>query len=196
MCGVVWCYIGPLEEAEAVFQPIRRFGPPAFEFLGPMPFPMLQSMFDALLRPGLQWYWKGDFINELSDEAIALHVQHGLRLPTPLSTAHFYPVDGAVHEVGSNETAFSYRGATWSAVIGGIDPDPSNKDRITAWARAYWEALHPYSAGGAYVNFMMEEGQDRVQATYRDNYERLARIKRKYDPANVFRVNQNIKPSA
>jgi hypothetical protein len=161
-----------------------------------MPFPMLQSMFDPLLPPGLQWYWKGDFVNELGEEAIAVHLKYGLRLPTSLSTVHLYPVDGAVHQVGEDETAFSYRGATWSSVIAGIDPDPANKERISAWARDYWEALHPYSAGGAYVNFMMEEGQDRIRATYRGNYDRLVEVKEKYDPSNLFRVNQNIRPSA
>src|SRR3712207_3142389 len=111
-----------------------------------------------------------------------------------LSSMHLYTINGAVHRVGKDETAFSYRDATWSAVFAGIDPDPANAQRITTWARAYWEALHPYSAGGAYVNFMMEEGQDRVKATYRDNYERLVAIKNTYDPTNLFRVNQNIRP--
>ncbi len=102
----------PLDNAETVFRPVRAFGPPAFEFLVPMPFPMLQSMFDPLLPPGLQWYWKGDFVNEIGDEAIAVHLKYGLRLPTTLSTMHLCPVNGAVHDVGESETAFSYRGAT------------------------------------------------------------------------------------
>jgi len=157
-----------------------------------MPFPALQTLFDGLLPTGLQWYWKGDFVNELSDDAIALHIEHGSRIPTLLSTMHIYPIDGAVHRVARTDTAFSYRDVTYSTVIAGIDPDPANKEIISNWARDYWSALHPYSAGGAYVNFMMEEGQDRVQATYRDNYERLVAIKEKYDPGNLFRVNQNI----
>lgn len=194
MCGIVWCYSGPMEKAEAAFEPVRRFGPPVFEHLGPMPFPALQSLFDPLLPTGLQWYWKGDFVNELSDEAIALHVEYGSRLPTPLSTMHLYPIDGAASQVGNRETAFHYRGAKWSSIMAGIDPDPANVERIRDWAQDYWNALHPYSAGGAYVNFMMEEGQERVQATYGDNYGRLVEVKRKYDPNNLFRVNQNIKP--
>jgi FAD/FMN-containing dehydrogenase len=197
MCGVVWCYLGPTEEAEEAFRPIRKeVGPAAFEFLGPMPLPVLNSMFDPLLPPGLQWYWRGDFINELSDEAIALHVRYGSELPTPLSTMHLYPIDGAVHRVGKNETAFSYRDANWSAVYGGIDPDPANAERITEWSKEYWAALHPYSAGGAYVNFMMDEGQERIRATYRNNFERLVAVKNEYDPTNLFRVNQNIRPPA
>jgi FAD/FMN-containing dehydrogenase len=197
MCGVVWCYCGPLEEAEEAFRPIREeVGPAAFEFLGPMPLPVLDSLFDGLYPPGLQEYWRGDFVNELSDEAIALHIRYGSELPTPLSTMHLYPIDGAVHQVGNNDTAFSYREATWSSVYFGVDPDPANAERITEWTKEYWAALHPYSAGGAYVNFMMDEGQERIRATYRDDFERLVEIKNKYDPTNLFRVNQNIRPTA
>ncbi len=196
MCGMVWCYTGPMELAEATFKPIREQFPPALDFVGPLPHPVLQGMFDALYMPGLQWYWKADFVNELSDEAIDLYIQHGSRLPTMQSTMHLYPVNGAAHRVDKNDTAWSYREATWAEVIVGVDPDPANKDRIVDWARQYWSAVHPYSAGGAYVNFMMEEeGQERVKASYRDNYERLAAIKGTYDPTNFFRVNQNIKPA-
>jgi FAD/FMN-containing dehydrogenase len=196
MCGVVWCYAGPLEEAEEAFRSIRQFGPPALDLVGPMPLPTLNSLFDPLVPPGLQQYWTGDFINELSDEAIALHVRYGEKTPTMLSTTLLFPVDGAVHRVGKDETAFSYRDATWSATINGVDPDPANNERIISWTKEYGEALHPYSAGGAYVNFMMDEGQERVKATYRDNYERLVAIKNEYDPTNLFRANQNIKPTA
>ena len=194
MCGVVWCYTGPMEQAEETFKPIREKFPPALDFVGPIPQPALQSMFDALYPPGLQWYWKADFVNELSDEAIERYIQHGSRLPTMQSTMHLYPVNGAAHRVGKHDTAWSYRESTWAQVIAGIDPDPANKDLIVNWAKQYWDDLHPYSAGGAYVNFMMEdEGQERVKASYRDNYERLAAIKGTYDPTNFFRVNQNIK---
>ena len=98
--------------------------------------------------------------------------------------------------LASTDTAYSFREALFAEVIVGVDPDPANAPAITQWCKDYWEALHPYSAGGAYVNFMMDEGQDRVQATYRDNYQRLAEIKKKYDPTNFFRVNQNIHPAA
>jgi FAD binding domain/Berberine and berberine like len=197
MCGIVWCFNGTLEKANEILEPLRSFRKPAFEFFVPMPFPMLQSMFDGLYTPGLQWYWKADFVNELGDEAIALHIKHGSALPTLHSTMHLYPVNGAAHKTGSTDTPWGYRDATWSEVIVGVDPDPDNKDNITAWAKNYWEALHPYGAGGAYVNFMMEgEGEDRVRATYGHNYERLAELKAKYDPDNFFNVNQNIRPEA
>ena len=196
MCGIVWCYQGPMEEANNILGPIRSYRPPAFEFFVPMPFPMLQSMFDPLYPTGLQWYWKGDFFKELSDGAIEKHLEHGSSLPNFLSTMHFYPVNGKVNRVSATDTAFAHRDAVWSEVIVGVDPDPANRERIVGWARKYYEDLHPFSAGGAYVNFMMEEGEDRIRATYRENYDRLAAIKAKYDPENFFRVNQNIRPAA
>ncbi|MGH3087296.1 MAG: BBE domain-containing protein, partial [Rubrobacteraceae bacterium] len=186
----------PEEKADEVFAPVREFGPPALHGVQEMPYPALQSAFDALYPPGLQWYWRADFVNELSGEAIERHVEHGSRLPTWQSTMHLYPIDGAAHRVGKNDTAFSYREARWAEVIVGVDPDPANAGIIKDWTVSYWEALHPHSAGGAYVNFMMDEGRDRVKATYRDNYERLAEIKNKYDPDNLFRVNQNVEPKA
>ncbi len=111
-----------------------------------------------------------------------------------LSGVHIYPVNGAAHRPGRNDTAWSYREANFNQVIVGVDPDPANKEKITSWSKAYWQDMHPYSAGGAYVNMMMDEGQERVQAAYRDNYPRLAEIKQKYDPTNFFHVNQNIRP--
>jgi FAD/FMN-containing dehydrogenase len=156
---------------------------------------MLQSMLDAIYPPGLQMYWKADFVKELSDEAITLHKKYGTDLPTRLSLMHLYPVNGAAHRIGKKDTAWAYRDAAWAQVILGVDPDPANNDRIISWAREYWEALHPFSAGGAYVNFMMEESEDRVKAPYRENYERLVTIKNKYDPTNLFSINQNIKPT-
>jgi FAD/FMN-containing dehydrogenase len=118
-----------------------------------------------------------------------------LLMPTWQSTMHLYPINGAVSKVGKNETAWNYRDSTWAMVIAGIDGDPANRDAITNWAKDYWNALHPYSAGGAYINFMMEEGEDRIKATYGENYEKLVEVKTKYDPDNLFRVNQNIKPA-
>ncbi len=195
MCGVVWCYTGPEEHADQVFAPVRDVGPPALHGVHAMPYPMLQRAFDALYPPGLQWYWKADFVRELGDEAIARHLEHARELPTMHSTMHLYPINGAAHRVGQHETAWSYRDATWAEVIVGVSPDPTDTGRITSWARDYWAALHPYSAGGAYVNMMMDEGQDRVRAAYRDNYDRLVTIKSTYDPTNLFRVNQNIRPA-
>ena len=193
MCGIVWCYAGDVARAEATFAAVRALQP-TFEHVGPVPYPMLQCAFDGLYPPGLQWYWRADFVNELSDKAVDLHVQHGSQLPTLHSSMHLYPIDGAVHRIGRAETPFAYRDARWAEVIIGVDPDPAQNQRIRSWCKRYWEALHPYSAGGAYVNFMMDEGQERVRASYRDNYARLAAIKSKVDRGNFFRVNQNIQP--
>jgi FAD/FMN-containing dehydrogenase len=195
MCGIVWCCCCPPDKAEKALKPIRNFKSPALDLVGPIPHPAVQSMFDGLYPPGLQWYWKADFVNELNDEAVAQYVACGSRLPTALSTIHLYPINGAAQRVGKDETAWSYRDSTWAQVIVGVDPDPANKTTFINWAKETWDALHPYSAGGAYVNFMMDEGQDRIKATYRDNYERLLRIKNHYDPDNLFRVNQNIRPT-
>jgi FAD/FMN-containing dehydrogenase len=196
VCSVVWCWTGPRSRADEMFQPIRATKP-LLDGVAEIPYPMLQSAFDQFYPPGLQWYWRADFIEEITDEAIARNVEFGAKLPTPYSTTHFYPIDGAAHRVDKNATAFSHRDANFSQVIVGVDPDPANRQRIVDWTRAYWEAVHPFAAGGAYVNFLQgDESYDRVRATYRDNYDRLAEVKRRYDPHNLFRVNQNIAPSA
>ena len=165
------------------------------DFAGPIPWPVLQSLFDALNPPGLQWYWKADFFKDLSDKAIDLHVKYSAQLPTMLSTMHLHPINGAVHRASTSDTAFSFRDANFAEVIVGVDPDPANNERMIQWARDYWTALHPYSAGGGYINMMMDEGTDTVKAAYRDNYARLAQIKERYDLGNLFHVNQNIKPA-
>lgn len=194
VCGVVWCSARSAEYMAEATGPMRTVGHPLLDHVGPAPFPMVQSLFDGLFVPGMQWYWRADNYTDLSEEAIARHVEHGSKIPNMFSTMHLYPVNGAPQRVGKNDTAYSFREALFAEVIVGVDPDPANRDMITNWCKQYWDAVHPYSAGGAYVNFMMEEGQERVQATYRDNYDRLVSIKKKYDPANFFRVNQNIRP--
>jgi FAD/FMN-containing dehydrogenase len=195
-CALVVCYTGPMEKAEEAVKPIRQqLPPPMLDLAGPLPFPALQSLFDPLTPKGMQWYWKGDFVRELSDRAIELHIEHISKVPTELSLAHIYPIDGAVHQAGRHETAWNCRDATYSMVICGIDPDPAKAAALKTWAWEYWEAIHPYNLKGAYLNFMMEEGEERIRATYGDNYGRLAAVKTKYDPANFFRVNQNIKPA-
>lgn len=194
VCGLLWCFTGPQDKFESVIQPAREVAEPLFEYTVEMPYTALQSMFDDLYPKGYQWYWKGDFVREISDEAIEEHLRFS-RVPTPLSTMHLYPVDGATHQIGKNETAWDKRDARWSMVIVGVDPEPANNEKIKTWARSYWEALHPHTLGGAYINFMMEEGQDRIEASYGENYKRLQKIKTKYDPNNFFHVNQNIKPA-
>jgi FAD/FMN-containing dehydrogenase len=195
VCGVMWVCTGTSARAAMATKPMRTIGRPVLDHQAEMPLPAVNSLFDPLYPPGLQWYWRADFVNELPDAAIAAHVTHGTALPTMHSTMHLYPIDGAVHRVGRTGTAFSYREANWAAVIVGVDPDPANSARITTWCKNYFDAVHPHSAGGAYVNFMMEEGHDRIRASFRDNYERLAAIKSQYDPMNLFRVNQNIRPA-
>jgi FAD/FMN-containing dehydrogenase len=194
-CGIVWCYTGPHDRAEEVLEPVRTFGEPLVVGLHEMPFTALQSAFDALYPPGLQWYWRADVFEEIDDEAITVHEKYGAALPTGHSTMHLYPIDGAAARVPADATAFPYRSGGWAGVIVGVDPDPANKDLISTWAKEYWDALHPFAAGGAYVNFLMDEGEERVRLAYQDNYPRLARVKATYDPDNVFHVNQNIKPA-
>jgi hypothetical protein len=153
-------------------------------------------MFDGLLPAGLQWYWRGDFFNDLNEDISAQHLKFGSKIPTPLSQMHLYPITGAAARVGNEETPWAYRDAKYSGVIVGVDAAPENAEKITTWCKDYWNALHPFSAGGAYSNFMMnDEGQERVKASFRNNYTRLQKIKTKYDGQNLFSVNQNIKPN-
>lgn len=199
MCGVVWCYTGDPASGrmDETLSAVNDPAPPAFHFTSPMPYPALQAMFDGLIPKGLQWYWRGDFFDAISDAAIEVHAKYGRDLPTGLSTMHLYPVDGAAHRVAPDATPWAYRDATWSGVIAGIDPDPANAGLIRQWCVDYWTELHPHSMGGAYVNFLGEsEEPDRVRSTYRGTYDRLAAAKHTYDPDNFFRANQNIAPAA
>ena len=197
VCGIVWCYVGAEEEGAKAIAPLLAAVPePLMHGVHSMPHAMLQGAFDGLYPPGHQWYWRADFVSEVPDEAVDIHARFGAAPPTMQSAMHMYPIDGAAHDVAPGDTAWSYRDANWATVFVGVDPDPRNADAIRRWAVGFQEALHPYSAGGAYVNMMMDEGEDRVRASYRDNYDRLAQIKRAYDPHNLFRVNQNIRPAA
>lgn len=195
MCVIISCYSGPMEKAAEVVKPIREFGSPVLDLMNAMPFPVLQSASDSLVPAGLQQYWKADFVNELNDGLIEAHTKYGPQIPNFQSVVNIFPIDGAVHRVGNNETAFSYRDANFVHNIVAMNSDPADTPNNVSWVKSYWNALHPYSAGGAYVNFLMDEGQDRVKATYRGNYERLVKIKNKYDPTNLFHINQNIKPT-
>ncbi|CAN5876723.1 FAD-binding oxidoreductase [soil metagenome] len=196
VCALICCYDGPAAEATEALGPIRtQLPPPLLDGITEMAYPALQAMFDPLLPAGYQWYWKGDFVADLPDEAILAHVEHAALAPSELSLMHLYPVDGAVQEVAPDATAFRFRDATWSMVIAGIDPDPSSAPALADWAKRYWEAVHPHTMGASYVNFMMDEGADRVRATYGDNHDRLAATKAIYDPDNLFHLNQNIEPT-
>jgi FAD/FMN-containing dehydrogenase len=197
-CAVISCYNGSAAEGQqAMARLLKGMPPPLFNWMGEMPFPAFQSLFDPLLPKGLQWYWKGDFVKTLTDDAIDTHLREAAKAPSELSLMHLYPIDGAVRRVAKDATAWSARDATWSMVIAGIDADPKKADALKRWGRSYWNAVHPFNMAGAYVNFMMDDELDgRVQATYGENYARLASVKAKYDPKNLFCVNQNIKPAA
>ena len=194
MCGVVWCWSGEPGEADSALAEARELQP-VLDGIQPMPLSVLNSAFDALYPHGEQWYWRADVVTEIPDEAVAEHVRFGEALPTWKSTMHLYPIDGAAARVGADETAWTARNGGWVQVMVGVDPEPENRDLVTDWCVSYWDALHPYSAGGGYVNMMMEEGDDRVRTTYGANYDRLAQVKAEYDPGNLFHVNQNIKPA-
>ena len=195
MCVLLFAHNGPNGEA-AVNAARAALPKPLIDWAGPIPYPALQGMFDALYPKGLQWYWKGDFVKTLPDAAIKTHLEHAAKMPSEISAMHLYPIDGAVHRKAKGDTAWNCRDATWSMVIVGVDPDPSKAPALKKWAKDYWAAVHPFDLGGAYPNFMMDdEGEGRLQATYGNNYPRLAALKKKYDPANLFRVNQNIRPA-
>ncbi len=197
VCGVVWCYVGDPDDAAGAMAPLLEAAPaPLMHGVQPMPHSALQGAFDGIYPKGDQWYWRADFVKEIPDEAVEAHAKFGPEMPTMQSTMHLYPIDGAAHDVGPTDTPWGYRDAVWGSVFAGVAPDAAEADDIRSWSIDYFEALHPFSAGGAYVNMMMDEGQERVRASYGDNYDRLAQIKSTYDPGNLFRVNQNIQPQA
>ena len=134
-CVIVWCYTGAHDRADAVVEPVRAYGSPLLVGLQPMPYNVLQGAFDGLYPAGLQWSWRTDFFNEISDAAIDVHVKFGAQLPTDHSTMHLYPIDGAVHRVPADATAFANRDGGWAGIIAGVDPDPANAGLISQWAR-------------------------------------------------------------
>src|ERR1700692_2534492 len=198
MCALLVSHNGPTADGENAVNAVRAALPkPIIDWAGPMPYPALQSLFDGLYPKGLQWYWKGDFVKTLPDAAIDAHLAHTAKLPSAISAMHLYPIDGAVHRRKQDATAWNCRDAIWSMVIVGVDSDPVKAPALKKWAQDYWDAIHPFDLDGAYPNFMMDdEGETRLRATYGDNYWRLASLKKKYDPGNVFRVNHNIRPAA
>lgn len=194
-CVIIWCYTGPHDGADNVLSPIKDFGSPWVMGIQPMPYTGLQSLFDGLFPAGMQWHWKADYFDEISDESIEVHRSHFEKSPSALSAMHLHPMDGATSRARRDATAFGYREGGWAGVIVGVDPDPANADAISRWAKNYWEDLHQHAAGGAYVNFLADEGNERVRDSYGENYDRLAQVKRRYDPNNTFHVNQNIHPA-
>ncbi len=194
LCGIVACWSGALDKGDAAFAPIRALGPTVGELVTPMPYPALNSLFDALQPPGLRQYWKGEFATELTDGAIEAHLEHGPKVPTMQCAMHIYPINGAPSCVPSDATAFAHREAKFSTVIAGIWTDPKDDANNIQWVRDYYKALEPHSSTAGYINFMDGDDQSRIKENYSGNYQRLASIKKQYDPDNLFHVNQNIKP--
>jgi len=193
---LVGAWTGPHNEGQRQWQPFLDVAPVAGSFIGPLPYPVLNTLFDELLPKGLQAYWKADFLRELSDEVIQVAQQFGASIPSLESANHFYPINGAVQRVGQDETAFPYRDVNFAPAIAGMWQDPADNEANIKWVRDYWTALHPHGAGGGYINFMDADDQSRIKENYAGNYARLASVKAKYDPDNLFHVNQNIKPTA
>ena len=198
ICVLLVSHNGAAADAEKAVNAVRAALPePIIDFAGPIPYLALQGMFDGLYPKGLHWYWKGDFVKTLPDAAIDVHIEQAAKVPSDASLMHLYPIDGSVHRKAEGETAWNCRDATWSMVIAGIGSDPGQAPALKQWAKNYWEAIHPLDLRGAYPNFMMDdEGEARIKATYGDNYQRLGKLKKKYDPGNLFRVNQNVRPMA
>ncbi|WP_207954095.1 FAD-binding oxidoreductase [Saccharopolyspora elongata] len=194
LIAIVACWAGPVDAGPAAVQPLRDIAPIVAEHLGTMPYPLLNGAFDVLVPPGLQHYWKANFVVELTDEMIAAHVEHGPRVPVVNSTVHIYPINGACHRVAPDATAFAYRDANFATVIAGMWPDPADNPANIAWVRDYYAATSPHSEEGGYVNFMAGDDQGRIRANYRGNYDRLVQVKKAYDPDNLFHLNQNIRP--
>lgn len=194
MIAFIGCWSGPPEQAERFFGWIRDVAPVAAEQVGLIPYPALNSAFDPLVPPGLQHYWKANFVSELTDDIISAHTEWGPQVPVVNSTVHIYPINGAVHRVPADSTAFAYRDANFATVIAGMWPDPADNEANTRWVKDYYAATAPLSEEGGYVNFMAGDDQSRVAANYGGNYPRLVEVKREYDPGNLFHLNQNIKP--
>jgi FAD/FMN-containing dehydrogenase len=192
--AMVACWAGPLDKGERALKPFHDVAPVVAEFVGPMPYPALNSAFDGLVPPGLQHYWKANFVKELTDDAILAHIEHGPKIPAVNSTMHIYPINGACHRVASDATAFGHRDANFATVIAGMWPDPTNNTANIKWVRDYYDATAPHSEQGGYINFAADDDQGRAPANFGTNYNRLVEAKRKYDPDNLFRINQNIKP--
>ncbi len=191
---IVGCWAGDLDQGEVEISKFREFAPVVAEMVGAMPYPALNSAFDDLVPPGLQHYWKANFVTELTDEAIQAHLRHAPGLPAVNSTVHIYPIDGACHRVTPGATAFAYRDANFATVIAGMWPDPAENDANIEWVKSYYDDVAPHSEAGGYVNFMADDDQGRIRDNYKENYDRLVDVKRKYDPGNLFHLNQNIAP--
>jgi FAD/FMN-containing dehydrogenase len=194
-CAAIVVWAGELAKGESAMSPFRDVAPVVAELSTPMPYPMVNALFDAIYPKGIRAYWKGNFVKEVSDELIEQHLVHGPKVPEVSATMHMYPINGACHRVGADETAFAYRDATFATVILDSWHDPAlDKERIQ-WVRDYADATAPHSEPGGYINFMAADDTGRVAVNYRGHLARLAEVKRSYDPHNQFHMNQNIAPA-
>jgi FAD/FMN-containing dehydrogenase len=192
--AVVACYAGPIDEAERVISPLKSFGSPVLDLCMPKPYLVHQSMFDPAFRHYCWYYVRSCDVAELNDEVIDVMVEHGRQITSPITSVALWQMGGAVARVGEHDTAFNGRNAGFTFNINGNSETETGFDDERAWARQYWSALAPHHTS-VYVNFMMEEGEDRVRDAYgAEKYDRLKALKRTYDPTNLFRLNQNITP--
>ncbi len=195
MIAVAMCHCGALDEGAELVRPLREFAPPAIDLLGPHPYLGLQTMFDASAPRGLLSYWKTEYLSRLDDDAIGGLVDGAGRMRSALSAIHIHHAQGAVSRVRAGATAFSQRDAPFILNIIGGWLDPSETDANVAGVRETAQAMQPFATGAAYLNFLGDEGEARLQAAYGpETHARLVELKNKYDPANVFRLNQNIQP--
>jgi hypothetical protein len=192
--GVVACYAGPVEEGERVMQPLKSLGTPVLDACEPKPFVDLQASFDPSFEPGYWYYVRSCDVGELNDDILDVMQEYGSTIASPLTSIALWQLGGAVARVDESETAFNGRNAAFTFNINGNSKTAGAFEAEREWARGYWSALAPYHTS-AYVNFLMEEGDERVRQAYgAEKYDRLKALKRKYDPTNLFRLNQNIRP--
>jgi FAD/FMN-containing dehydrogenase len=196
MVAILACYIGPLETGERLMEPLRSFGPPLMDMLKPMSYVAAQSLIDGSFPKGRFNYWKSSLLSALSDQVIDTLVEGYPHASSPYSSILIEHLGGAMSRVAAKETAFPHRRAAYDVVIMPMWSDGAESPKHTGWADDLWRAIQPFSTGGVYVNYLSNEGAERVCAAYGANYERLAALKEEYDPANLFCWNQNIRPGA
>ncbi len=192
--AIMACYAGVPEQGAEVVRPLREFGPPAVDILQPMPYPAQQSLFDAAAPSGMQTYWKAAYMQELPDAAIQLLAEQAAGMASPLSAVHIHHMQGAVSRVGEHDTAFAHRASKFALNIIPMWMSPAESPQHIKWADGLWQRMQPFATRGVYSNFLGDEGRESVRDAYGDNYARLAALKKKYDPDNFFRMNQNIEP--
>lgn len=195
LVAILACYLGPGEQGEKALRPLKEFGPPMMDMIQPMPYVKAQSLIDESFPKGRYNYWKSNLLSELSDGTIDALVEGFAAVASPYSSVLIEQLGGAMSRVGKDETAFNHRDAPYDLVIMPMWSDSVESDQHIRWADELWRAVQPSSAGGVYVNYLGNEGEERVKAAYGTNYERLVALKHKYDPTNLFRFNQNIRPN-